>query len=71
MKRLPVNFGNTLDEIDGEIQFNKKPTYSQIMKSYNNINDILDKNKCEPYDLNNILMNYKMNNKSSKIFSSV
>jgi hypothetical protein len=59
MKKLPHNFKPLLKELS-TINLSEKKNYSETIETFIKINGILDKNKCEPYDMDNVIKNYRI-----------
>ena len=67
MKKLPDNFGKALDEIQKIFVYKDSMTYDKLNKMFKKINTIFVNNNCEPYDINNVLADYKAETKYKKI----
>lgn len=59
MKKLPHNFKPLLKELSG-INLSGKKNYGDTIETFIKINGILDKNECEPYDMDNVIKNYRV-----------
>lgn len=63
MKRLPSHYASILDKIEAKYDLDKIRDYNQLIKTYNNINKILQEQGCEIYDLNCVLKEYALDTK--------
>lgn len=61
MKKLPHGFRPALEKIGKLDNFGKEKSAAEIFESYQNINRILKEQRCEFYDMNNVIHNYNTN----------
>lgn len=71
MKRLPANFKPTLEDIETVFSFNNEMGYESVISTYNRINQILQDNNCEFWDMNNVINNYKHNGKMTPLIKDL
>ncbi|MBA42556.1 MAG: hypothetical protein CMF62_00915 [Magnetococcales bacterium] len=71
MRKLPANFPILLKDIDKVLEFSEDMSYKNIMKVYKKINNILEQNNCEVYDLNKVIKEYNINNEYSDLLKKL
>lgn len=71
MKRLPDHFRPALDDIQKNIKFDMESSYKDINKCYRKINKTFENYNCEPYDVNNVLTKYNIDNKYNEIVDNM
>lgn len=71
MKRLPDHFRPALDDIQKNINFDMESSHENVHKCYRKINKTFENYNCEPYDVNNVLTKYNVDNKYNEIVDNM
>lgn len=71
MKRLPDNFRNVLDKVDGILINLDYDNYDNINRSYKKINKLFIDGNCEVCDINNMLSKYEANTEYTGIVTKL
>lgn len=66
MKKLPHNFRPALDKI-AKVVTDGKESYRRVIGRFNQMNQILEKYECEPYDMDRVLHEYRRDNELSSL----